>query len=57
MTENTRTICNPEIANNTKTQQNKNSLVYSPYMTLGQETICANSTTLPSPHGQQLTSD
>ena len=36
-----------------KTQQNKTSVVQSPHMTLGQETIWAYSTTLPSPHGLQ----
>jgi len=38
---------NAEKANNT----NKTTLVQSPFMTLGQETKWAYSTTLPSPYG------
>jgi len=37
-----------------KTQQNKTSLVQSPFMTLGQETRWAYTTMLPSPHGARV---
>jgi len=42
---------NPEKANNAKHSNNKTTLIYSPFTTLGQEMRWAYSTTLPSHHG------
>ena len=44
-------------ANNTKKQQNKTTLVQSPFMTLSQEIKWAHCAMLPSPYGRDTMAD